>query len=260
MHEHRFTRFPFLTTIYLYFFVPGPRPGEGVTFSYARYPNYVDVTVSLNTPAIPSGGTTDRELIARILAGERKLFHDLIRPYERAAFVAAFSVVHNHADAEEAAQEAMIKAFTRLGQLSEPEKFKSWLLTIAVNEARLKRRSAHGHMFEPLEGIDHETDEPMPRNFADWRENPHEALERKEVREAVARALQELPEMYREIFILRDVQQLSIAECTEILGVSTEVIKVRLHRARLLIREQIAPAFKKSWLERVLPGKGKKPW
>lgn len=100
----------------------------------------------------------------------------------------------------------------------------------------------------------------MPRNFADWRENPMETMERTEVREAVSRALETLPEMYREIFILRDVQELTGSECEEILGVSEGVLKVRLHRARLMIREKLAPTFKLRWYERVFPGKGRKPW
>ena len=214
----------------------------------------------MNLEAISSEQRREQELIARILGGERGLFHDLIRPFERAVYVAAFSVVRNHADAEEAAQETMIKAFTHLPQLKTPEKFKSWLLTIAVNEARLKRRNARGYMFEPLDAPEQETGDVAPRNFSDWRDNPEESMERLEVREAVARALAGLPEMYREIFVLRDVQQMSIAECSEILGISTDVVKIRLHRARMMVREILAPAFKKGWLERILPGKGRKPW
>jgi RNA polymerase sigma-70 factor (ECF subfamily) len=202
----------------------------------------------------------DQELVFRILNGERKLFHELVRPYERAVYFAAQAVLRNHADAEEAAQETMIRAFTHLGQLNDATKFKSWLLQIAVNEARRKRRDAHGNIFEALE-LDNSTDpDPMPRDFADWRENPEEALQRVEVRKLVAQAVSELPDKYREIFVLRDVQQLSVQECVHALQVSEEVIKVRLHRARLMIREKLAPVFKKSWLARVFPGKGQKPW
>lgn len=202
----------------------------------------------------------DRALIERILRGERKLFHDLVHPYERGLYLAANAVLRNHADAEDAVQEAMLKAFTHLSQLASPEKFKSWLFRIAVNEARLKRRNSHGHLFEPLEAEDSKETEFMPRNFADWRENPVETMERTEIREAVSRALESLPEIYREIFVLRDVQELTGAECAEILGVSAEVVKVRLHRARLTIREKLAPTFKLRWYERVFPGKGRKPW
>jgi len=84
----------------------------------------------------------------------------------------------------------------------------------------------------------------MPHDFADWREVPSEALERKEVRLAVAAALHKLPEIYREIFILRDVEDLNISECCEVLGISEQAVEVRLHRARLRIREELAPVFR----------------
>jgi RNA polymerase sigma-70 factor (ECF subfamily) len=85
-------------------------------------------------------------------------------------------------------------------------------------------------------------------------------MERQEVREKVALALKGLPEIYREIFVLRDVEQLSAHDCAEIAGISEQLVKVRLHRARLMMRERLAPIFKKPWLDRILPGKGRKPW
>ena len=201
------------------------------------------------------------ELISHILQGERELFHELAYRYERAVFVTAFAILRNHADAEEAAQETMVKAFTRLNQLKSPEKFKGWLMHIAVNEAKLKRRGRREYKFESLEGnAEQQDDQFMPRDFADWREIPSESLERKEIREAVASALEELSPIYREIFILRDVQQINVAECAQILGVNEQVIKIRLHRARLRMREKMAPAFKSRWFDRLLSLKGKNPW
>jgi len=202
----------------------------------------------------------EQDLIGQILKGERKLFHELVRPYERAVYLTAFAVLRNEADAEEAAQETMIKALTRLGQLSSTEKFKPWLLQIAVNEARLKRRSRRNHLYEPLESDQESDDGIMPRDFADWREIPSETLERKEIRQVVSRALQELPPMYREIFVLRDIQQLNVDDCMQMLGVSEQVVKVRLHRARLMMREKLAPAFKRGFLARWLSLRGKNPW
>jgi RNA polymerase sigma-70 factor, ECF subfamily len=202
----------------------------------------------------------DQELIRRILKGERKLFHELILPYERAVYLTAFAVLHNEADAEEAAQETMIKAFTRLEQLSATEKFKPWLLQIAVNEARLKRRSRRNHIYEPLESDREREDGFMPRDFADWREIPPETLERAEIRQIVNRALQELPPIYKEILILRDIEDLNVQESAQMLGISEQVVKVRLHRARLMMREKLAPAFKRGFLARWLSFRGKNPW
>lgn len=202
----------------------------------------------------------EQDLIRRILKGERKLFHDLVRPYERAVFMTAFAVLRNQADAEDAAQETMIKAFTRLEQLQSADKFKPWLLQIAVNEARLKRRGRRDFQYEPLDSPQDAEEMYMPRDFADWREIPSETLERKEIRQIVNRALLELPALYREIFLLRDVQQLNVEECVETLGVSEQVIKVRLHRARLMMREKLAPAFKRGFLAKWLSFKGSNPW
>ncbi len=157
---------------------------------------------------------------------------------------------------------AFSKAMTHLGQLSDHAKFKGWLLQIATNEARLKRRSRHEKLFESLDEF-HRDDKDhafMPHDFADWREIPCEALESKEVRQAVAAALHKLPHIYREIFVLRDVEDLKISECCEILGISEQAVKVRLHRARLRIREELAPVFKANWFSRVLSFKGKKIW
>jgi RNA polymerase sigma-70 factor (ECF subfamily) len=195
-------------------------------------------------------------LINRILRGESRLFHDLVRPYEKGLYLAANALLRNHADSEDAVQEAVLKAFTHLHQLSSPEKFRSWIFRILINEAHLKRRNSHSHLFESLEGEGEHDREFIPRDFADWREDALESMERTEIREAVAKALESLPEIYREIFVLRDVRELTVAECSEILGVTAEVVKVRLHRARLMIREKLAPIFKLSWHERVCSGKG----
>ncbi len=217
-------------------------------------------TQGLEAQPIPDEANAERDLITRILHGERRAFCDLVRPYERAVYLTVFSVLRNHADAEEAAQETMIKALLHLAQLEDGDKFKQWLLRIAANEARIKWRNKHTGLFEPLESDEHGEPTFMPRNLADWREDPFEILQRQEVREKVALALKGLPEIYREIFVLRDVQQLNVNDCMAILGISEELVKVRLHRARLMMRERLAPVFKKPWFDRIFPGKGRKPW
>ncbi len=201
-------------------------------------------------------------LIERIRRGEKELFHELIRPYERGVYLAAYSILRNEADAEEVAQEAILKAFSHLEQLRAEEKFKGWLLLIAVNEAKMRRRKDRKHLYESVDDqkMESEDGEFMPRQFADWREIPSETLERKEIRIAVKRALDGLPEIYRDVFILRDVEHLSVGETAKALGVSIPAIKTRLHRARLQMREQLAPIFGKSWLERIMAWRGKKPW
>lgn len=214
-------------------------------------------------PVSASESTQDSEseLIDRIKKGERHLFHDLVRPYERAVYMAGYAVLRRHEDAEEAAQEAMIKALMHLHKLTDLAKFKAWLLRIAVNEARLKRRNDHASLFEPIEnGSSANEGMFMPRDFADWREIPSETLVRKETRAAIDAALGKLSPMYREVLVLRDIEQLSTGECAQSLGISEEAVKVRLHRARLRVREELAPVFRKTWSERFIFLKGKKPW
>ena len=100
----------------------------------------------------------------------------------------------------------------------------------------------------------------MPRDFADWRELPSDVAEREEIRVHIARALYALPDIYREAFILRDVERLSAADAAAALGISVAAMKVRLHRARLMMRESLTPHFaspKVSFWERL---KGKNPW
>lgn len=207
------------------------------------------------------GTSSEPELISRILRGERQLFHELVRPYERAVYISAYAVLRKHEDAEEVSQETMLKALVHLHQLTEHAKFKSWLLQIALNEARLKRRREHASMFESMEDNGREEEGMfMPRDFADWRDIPSETLERREIHAAVAHALHKLPDIYREIFVLRDVEELSVAQCSDILGISEQVVKVRLHRARLRIREELAPVFRRNWFSRVLSFKGTRPW
>ena len=120
-------------------------------------------------------------LIARILAGEKALFHELIRPYERAVYLAAYSILRNPADAEEVAQETLLKALANLQQLRADDKFKGWLLQIAFNEARMRLRKDHKHLYEALEGEEQGNEDAgfMPREFADWRDIPSEAWRRK---------------------------------------------------------------------------------
>ena len=100
----------------------------------------------------------------------------------------------------------------------------------------------------------------MPHQFADWRDVPLEVFEKKEIRGAVQKALDGLPQKYREIFILRDVQHLSVAETAKVLSLSTPAVKTQLHRARLQMREQMTPVFGKRWSDRLPFLKGRKPW
>jgi RNA polymerase sigma-70 factor, ECF subfamily len=122
-------------------------------------------------------------MIQRIVAGERELYHELIRPYERAVYVTLLSMLKNEADAEDAAQEAILKAYRALKSFREEAKFSTWLLAIAMNEGRgrLRKQSA-AHLESLDEEREGEEGSVTPAQLTDWREVPLEALERKELR------------------------------------------------------------------------------
>jgi RNA polymerase sigma-70 factor (ECF subfamily) len=186
----------------------------------------------------------EQDLIARVQAGQADAFYELVRPYERAVFLSALSLTRNDADAEEVAQEAMLKAFKYIGSFRREAKFSTWLIQIAINEAKMKLRKNRLHLYESIDEPQTSDDgDYIPKDFADWREIPSEALERKEVRDALASALNSLPEKYKTVMMLRDVQQLSIAETAQVLGISEANVKTRLSRARLQMRDALAPGF-----------------
>jgi RNA polymerase sigma-70 factor, ECF subfamily len=198
--------------------------------------------VAESNSAASSVGSLEQDLIARVQAGHADAFYELVRPYERAAFLSALSLTRNEADAEEVAQEAMLKAFKNIGSFRREAKFSTWLIQIAINEAKMKIRKNRRHLYESIEEpqMSHEGDY-IPKDFADWREIPSQALERKELRNALAAALNSLPEKYRTVMMLRDVQQLSISETAQVLGISEANVKTRLSRARLQMRDALAP-------------------
>jgi RNA polymerase sigma-70 factor (ECF subfamily) len=188
--------------------------------------------------------TVEAELIARILSGERELFHELIRPYERMVYLTLFSIVKNEADAEDGAQEAVINAYRHLASFRGDAKFSTWLTTIAINEGRKRLRKAKGAAEDSIEEAEAHEGDYTPAPLTDWREIPLEALERKELREALRVAVAELPDIYRQVFTLRDMEELNIEETAQALGINTGAVKVRLHRARMMLQKRVVPFLK----------------
>jgi len=214
----------------------------------------------LNSPA-QAGGTREQDLILNVQRGQHELFYELVRPYERRVFAAALAILRNEHDAEDAAQEAMLKAFANIRQFRAEARFSTWLIQIAVNEALMRRRRERTVVMEGIDDRrDSEESEYAPRDFADWREIPSEALERKEVRQRLAEALGTLDRKYREVFVLRDMEQMNIQETAEALGISVASVKTRLLRARLMLRDLLAAGWEQGWFSRLPFEKGSKPW
>lgn len=208
----------------------------------------------------PAGTMREQELIAQVQRGHNDLFYELVRPYERRVYAAALAILRNEADAEDVAQEAMLKALANIRQFRAEARFSTWLIQITVNEALMRRRRERNVVMEGIEDHRDEEGEYTPRDFADWREIPSEALERKEVRQKLAQALATLDRKYREVFVLRDMEQLNIQETAEVLGISIASVKTRLLRARLMLRDLLASGWEQGWFSRLPFEKGTKPW
>jgi RNA polymerase sigma-70 factor (ECF subfamily) len=192
-----------------------------------------------------SESRNEAQIIASILAGNTREFHDLIRPYERSVYAMALSLLHNEADAEDAAQEAFLKAFRNLAHFRGEAKFSTWLISITLNEARSRLRSGKTMKMESLDEPPEDEGRVAPALLRDWREIPSEALERQEVRSLLQQAVTDLPLIYREVFLLRDVEELSVNESAEALGITVASVKVRLHRARIMLQKKLVPQLQR---------------
>jgi len=199
------------------------------------------------TPRLQS--ESEAGLLARVCSGEHEAFYELVRPYERAIYLTAFSITNNDADAEEVVQEAILKAFKAIGSFRAEAKFSTWLIQITMNEARMKLRKDKRHLYESLDQPKKGEDDGdyIPRDFADWREIPSEALENAHLRESLKKGLASLSAKYRQVLILRDIEHLNIAETAKLIGISESAVKTRLLRARLMMRDALAPGFDGAW-------------
>src|ERR1700680_2608102 len=169
----------------------------------------------VNNPG-QAGGTREEDLFFGGQQGQHELFYELVRPYERRVYAAALAILRNEHDAEDAAQEAMLMAFANIRQFRAEARFSTWLIKSSVNEAMMRRRRERTVQMEGIDGhrsgTGDEESEYAPRDFADWREIPSEALERKEVRLRLAEALGTLDRKYREVFVLPDLKNRNIPE------------------------------------------------
>jgi RNA polymerase sigma-70 factor (ECF subfamily) len=177
--------------------------------------------------------------IRLVLDGNAEAFCELVRPHQHFLYLKALSIVHSEADAEEVVQNAVLKVFKKLYQFRQESQFRTWLMSITINEARmwLRRHRKFNH-----ETLDDENDSGRQHigEVADSREGPFEVLERRQVRGAILKALNLLPSPVSQVFILRDLQQLSISETARTLGISESCVKTRLRRGRGRMRHALA--------------------
>ncbi|HEY6943945.1 MAG TPA: sigma-70 family RNA polymerase sigma factor [Candidatus Acidoferrum sp.] len=183
----------------------------------------------------------DLLLVDRVLAGDRRAYEPLVRRHERRVFRVTLAILGNVQDAEEAMQDTFLKAFRRLEQFRKDAKFTTWLTRIAVNAAIEKRKKRKN--FVPLSEAERADEQFLPKHYEPWKSNPEQIYGKQEIHRIVEEAIQALPGIYREAFVLRDVEGLSAEEAAEALGVSVPALKSRLLRGRLMMRERLAEAL-----------------
>ncbi len=187
----------------------------------------------------------EAECIRRILAGEKHLFHELIQPCERPVYFLLFSLLRNETEAEDAAQETAIKVYQNLKNFRGDAQFRTWVLSIARNEGLGRLRKAATRREDSLDArLDEQAGDFTPAILTSWREIPSQTLERKELGAMLRKAIEGLPEIYRNVVLLRDIEEMDVKETAAALDVSEGAVKVRLHRARALLQRDLAPRLK----------------
>lgn len=184
-------------------------------------------------------------LVDRARGGDLAAFSELVRRYERRVYRTARHIVQNDEDAEDVLQEAMLKAFEHLDSFQGNSKFYTWLVRIAVNESLMKLRKRKSDRTVSLDESIETDEEPIVREIAVWDDNPEQRYSQAELREILDRAIESLKPIFRTVFILRDVEELSTEETAEVLGLSIAAVKSRLLRARLQLRERLTRTFKR---------------
>lgn len=177
----------------------------------------------------------DQELIRWVLAGERQFFETLMRRYNQRVFRAARAILRDDAEAEDVAQEAWVRAFQHLRQFEGRASFSTWLTRIAVHESL--RRAGRRRKNEEIDAMEETRKDALPQLSAAG--TPEQSASVSEARTLLESSIDALPDSYRKIFVLRDVEEMSTTEAAECLGISEENVKTRLHRARAMLRKEL---------------------
>jgi RNA polymerase sigma-70 factor, ECF subfamily len=197
------------------------------------------------TPTNGVAMMTDPELVALAKAGHLDAFDELMNRHERKIFRLTQHITGNREDAEDALQETFLKAFSRLSQFQGDSQFYTWLVRIAVNESLMKLRKGRAHPTVSLDEPIQSDDDLIPRELGAWDGNPEQRYAQQEWREILDRAVQSLPPIFRTVFVLRDMDQLSTEETAAVLQLSVPAVKSRLLRARLQLREKLGQHFRR---------------
>ena len=185
----------------------------------------------------------DLDLVEASTRGDIAAFEELVRRYDRKLLRIAQHVTHDWEDSQDAVQETFLKAYQKLNQFRGTSKFSTWLIRIALNESLMKLRKRRSAQEVPFEYED-PNGETAPLDVTDWSPNAEQIYSRTELQEILRKALEELAPILRVVFVLRDVEDLSIKETAAALDLHPNAVKARLLRARLQLREKLSKYFR----------------
>jgi RNA polymerase sigma-70 factor (ECF subfamily) len=199
----------------------------------------------VGTPSSIAPVFDEAALVARAKAGDMDAFSELVQHYDRRVFRMAKQITQNDDDAEDVLQESFLKAYSHLADFQGNSKFYTWLVRIAVNEALMKLRKRRSDRTVPLDDPIDTGEDSVIREIAVWEDNPEQRYSREEMAALLDQAIQSLKPAYRTVFVLRDIEEMSIEETAEALSLSISAVKSRLLRARLQLREKLTRQFKR---------------
>jgi RNA polymerase sigma-70 factor (ECF subfamily) len=197
-------------------------------------------------PATTETGIFDEsELVAKAREGDTAAYNQLVNRYSPKIYRLAKHITQHEEDAEDVLQETFLKAFEHLGDFQGQSKFYTWIVRIAVNESLMKLRKRKSDRTVPLDEPLDTGEDTVVREIAVWDENPEQQYSREELGHILDEAVQGLKPVFRTVFVLRDIEELSTEETAEALGISVPAVKSRLLRARLQLREKLTRFFKR---------------
>jgi RNA polymerase sigma-70 factor (ECF subfamily) len=203
-------------------------------------------TLSTTNPhRLPSNVVREDEhlLVTAAKAGDAAAFEELVNRYERKIFRLTMNITRNNEDAEDAMQDAFMKAYSHLDRFQEDSRFYTWLVRIAANEALMRLRKRRPNQFSLDEPIESE-DDFVTQQIEDWGPSPEQRFAQTEMRDILRGVIEELPPDFRIVFLLRDVEGLSTQDTAEAVGISEAAVKSRLLRARLKLRQKLNTRFR----------------
>jgi len=206
-----------------------------------------EAAVATDEASEPTGPTGFQEapLVEAARQGDAEAFSKLVKQYERKIFRLAKNITQNDEDAEDVLQDAFLKAYEHLDEFQGNSKFYTWIVRIAVNESLMKLRKRKSDKTVPLDEPVETGEETVVREIAVWEGNPEDQYSGEELRDILDKAVQALKPVFRTVFILRDIEEMSTEETAEALGISVPAVKSRLLRARLQLRERLTRLFKR---------------